>query len=81
MTSSGRLRAWIERQHGGRFRAAFIGVATAPDGTAAVADREPAVRICCSPEKARQWVEEEATAFGLPVEWVEATAGRRRLVR
>ena len=75
MAPGGRLRAWIERQSGGGFRAAFLGVAVMPDGSSAVVRREPATRVCCSPEKARQWVEKEATAFGLPVEWVEpATA-------
>jgi hypothetical protein len=74
MAPSGKLRAWIERRPGGKFIAAFIGVATLPDGAAAVATREPAKQVCCSSEKARQWVENEATAFGLPVEWVEDAA-------
>jgi hypothetical protein len=74
MPPNGKLRAWIDRQHGGRFLAAFIGVATLPDGGTAVADREPATRVCCSSDMARQWVEKEATEFGLPVEWVEGAS-------
>jgi hypothetical protein len=75
IASSGKLRAWIEQQHGGAFVAAFIGVATLPDGRVAAANREPARQVCCSLDKARQWVEKEATAFGLPVEWMEEPAG------
>jgi hypothetical protein len=74
MAPSGKLRAWIERQQGGRFIAAFIGVATLPDGGTVVASREPARQVCTSSDKARRWVEAEATEFGLPVEWVEGAA-------
>jgi hypothetical protein len=74
MKPTGKLRAWIESQPGGRFVAGFVGVAVAPDGRIAVASRAPATHICRSPEEAREWVEEEATAFGLPVEWVESRA-------
>jgi hypothetical protein len=77
MAPSGKLRAWIEHQNGGGFLAAFVGVATLPDGGTAVANREPATCVCCSPDKAREWVEGEATEFGLPVEWVESTAASR----
>jgi hypothetical protein len=74
MKTTGKLRAWIERQPGGRFMAGFVGVAVAPDGHVAVANRAPATYVCRSPEEAREWVEDEATAFGLPVEWVESRA-------
>jgi hypothetical protein len=72
MVTTGKLRAWIERQPGDRFMAGFVGLAVAPDGRTAVADRAPATHVCRSPEEAREWVEEEAAAFGLPVEWVES---------
>jgi hypothetical protein len=74
MAISGKLRAWVERQPEGKFLAGFVGVAVFPDGRTAVASRPPATQVCRSPEEAREWVEDEATAFGLPVEWVEKTA-------
>jgi hypothetical protein len=77
MTPSGKLRAWIERKPGGRFLAGFVGVVVTPDGHVAVANRAPATQVCRSPEEAREWVEDEATAFGLPVEWAEAAAIHR----
>ena len=46
--------------------AAFIGMA---EGTAP-SRRPPATRFCASPDEAKQWVESEARAFGVPVEWV-----------
>jgi hypothetical protein len=74
MATSGRLRAWIERQPGGRFLAGFVGVVVTPDGHVAVANRAPATQVHRSPEEAREWVEDEATAFGVPVEWVETAS-------
>jgi hypothetical protein len=78
MTQSGRLRAWIERRPGGNFVAGFVGVVVTPDGRMAAANRAPATHVCRSPEEAREWVEDEATAFGLPVEWVEGGAAGGR---
>jgi hypothetical protein len=74
MTPGGKLRAWIERQPGGRFLAGFVAVVVTPDGRMAVANRPPATQVCSTPEEAREWVEDEAFAFGLPVEWVERAA-------
>ena len=54
--------------------AGFVGVVVTPDGRTAVATRPPATQVCLTPEEAREWVEDEATAFGLPVEWVEGAA-------
>jgi hypothetical protein len=71
MTSGGKLRAWIERRAGGNVLAGFVGVIVAPDGRTTVANRAPATQICRSAEEARAWVQEEAAAFGLPIEWVE----------
>ncbi|MEA2742275.1 MAG: hypothetical protein QOF90_2794 [Acetobacteraceae bacterium] len=71
MVPSGRLRAWIERYSDDKYLAAFIGVAVLPGGSVAPAERPPATHICSSSNSARQWVENEAMAFGLPVEWVE----------
>jgi hypothetical protein len=74
MTPGGKLRAWIERQPGGKVMAGFVGVAVTPDGHMAAASRAPATQICRSPEEARECVEDEANALGLPVEWVECAA-------
>jgi hypothetical protein len=72
MPSGGRLRAWIETR-GDEVLAAFVGVPTT--GQVHV-DRPPATQLCASPDEARQWVEHEAEAFGLPVEWVGEASGR-----
>ena len=77
MRQNGRLRAWIERKPEGKFLAGFVGEVVAPDGHIAAGNRAPATQVCRSPEEAREWVEDEATAFGLPVEWVESAAGGR----
>ncbi|HXA23920.1 MAG TPA: hypothetical protein VNW90_16655 [Acetobacteraceae bacterium] len=67
MPPDGRLRAWIE-VHDDGVLAAFVGV---PGAANARVGRPPATQLCSSAEDARQWVEEEAKAFGLPVEWVD----------
>ncbi|HWA80072.1 MAG TPA: hypothetical protein VG848_07145 [Acetobacteraceae bacterium] len=67
MLPNGTLLAWIERRDD-EFLAALVG--------APVADiRAPATRLCPSPAKARQWIEDEAAALGLPIQWL---AGRPR---
>jgi hypothetical protein len=48
--------------------AAFVAVPGVADSRGS---RPPATQICSSTEDARQWVEDEARAFGLPVEWVD----------
>jgi hypothetical protein len=66
--ADGKVRAWLET-HGGKpgVIAAFVGMA---EGSNAPLPRPPATRLCGSPDEARQWVESEARAFGVPVEWV-----------
>jgi hypothetical protein len=60
-----KLLAWIEPRNGGRdYTAAFVSVLTATR-------RAPATRRCASADEARQWVEREAAAFGVPVEWTD----------
>jgi hypothetical protein len=61
MTPAGKLCAWVEKRCGG-FLGAFVG----ENATT----RTPATRLCASADEARQWVEVEAEAFGLPVKWV-----------
>jgi hypothetical protein len=67
MLPEGKLRAWIE-VHNDAVLAAFVGVPCAADCRVS---RPPATQVCSSPDDARQWVEGEARAFGLPVEWVD----------
>jgi hypothetical protein len=58
---SGKLLAWIEpgdNEH--EFVAAFVGGDTP--------DRAPATRLCATPDEAREWVETEADAIGVPVQ-------------
>lgn len=74
MAPSGMLRAWIEQYQENKVIAAFIGVAVLPGGRKVIASRQPATHVCSSPDKARQWIENEASAVGLPVEWVESTS-------
>ncbi|HUC17028.1 MAG TPA: hypothetical protein VMA37_04985 [Acetobacteraceae bacterium] len=67
MLPNGTLLAWIERR-GDEFLAALVG--------APVADiRPPATRLCASSAKARQWIEDEAAALGLPIQWVANRPG------
>ena len=62
MSLSGKLLAWIEARADDEFLAAFVG-GEAPK-------RRPATRLCSSPGEARCWVEQQAAALGVPVEWV-----------
>jgi hypothetical protein len=62
--SRDRLIAWIEQQPSGEFIASFVASAVA-------SKRNPAVRRCLSRHEARHWVQAEATAFEVPVEWVD----------
>lgn len=62
MTPAGKLCAWVEKRCD-RFLAAFVG----EDASM----RAPATRLCISQDEARRWVEAEAAAFGLPVQWIK----------
>jgi hypothetical protein len=70
MSQRDRLIAWIEPSSDANFLAAFV-------GAAAAGSRAPATRRCGSAEEARRWVETEAAAFRLPVEWVDRAPARR----
>ena len=72
MPSNNRLIAWIEPESGQEFQAAFVSAAMA-------ARRRPATRRCASPAEARQWVEREAAALGVPVEWTDHSPRSARL--
>jgi hypothetical protein len=72
MPSNNRLIAWIEPESGQEFQAAFVSAAMA-------ARRRPATRRCASPAEARLWVEREAAALGVPVEWTDHSPRSARL--
>jgi hypothetical protein len=62
---SGKLLAWIEPRGGDReFTAAFVSAPTAER-------RAPATYSCASLNEAREWVEVQAAALGVPVEWTD----------
>jgi hypothetical protein len=63
MTSSDKLLAWI-RPHGHGFEAAFVSSAMA-------SRRAPATHRFGSPDEARDWVNREAEALCVPVEWTD----------
>lgn len=66
MQPGGRLCAWIETK-GGTVCVAFVGV---PNGATHLhLSRQPATRSCTSRREARRWIEAEAAALGLPIEW------------
>jgi hypothetical protein len=62
-----KLLAWVEPQNGQEVLAAFVG--------GAATKRAPATQLCASSAEARKWVEDEAAAIGLPVEWLTAAPG------
>jgi hypothetical protein len=66
MPSGNKLLAWIESRSGQEFTAAFVSAPTA-------SRRRPATRSYASPDQARQWVEQEAAALGIPVEWTDSS--------
>ncbi len=72
---SGSLLAWIETTNMDLFMAAFVGEgAVAPNGGKAVG-RLPATQACASQEEARDWVETQAEALGLPIRWLQKPPG------
>jgi hypothetical protein len=64
MPRRSKLLAWVEARNDDEFLASFVG--------SAATRRAPATQLCASPADARQWVEDEAAAVGLPVEWLAA---------
>jgi len=59
--SGSKLLAWIEQGDGNNLVAAYVG--------SGARQRLPAMRVCVTSEDARRWVEVEAEALGVPVEW------------
>jgi hypothetical protein len=58
------VTAWpsMESRNGDKLTAAFV--------VGAATHRAPATRMCTSPDEGRRWVESEAAAIGIPVEWI-----------
>ncbi len=71
MVPSGNLLAWIEPCGGDQFVGAFVGEGEVRDARRPRLGRAPATQLCASPNEARQWVEDQAAAFGLPVKWLK----------
>jgi hypothetical protein len=63
MPDRDKLVAWIEPRPNDEYLAAFV-------AEPLVTKRAPATQLCSSPHDARQWVEEEAAAVGIPVRWL-----------
>ena len=63
MTTS-KLVAWIEPCGASEFSGKFVSEETA-------AQRAPASCSCASRDEAKQWVEREADALGVPLEWTD----------
>jgi hypothetical protein len=70
MRPGGALLAWIEPHGAEEFVAAFVGEGAIPGAHRDFAGRAPATQFCSTGDDARQWIEEQAAAFGLPVKWV-----------
>ena len=68
------LLAWIERCGSGDFIGAFVGEGAVPGAIPDFPGREPAKHRCFSLDEARQWIEQEAAAFGVPIKWVNDVA-------
>jgi hypothetical protein len=68
------LVAWIERCGTADFVGAFVGEGAVPGATPNFPGRAPATRHCVSPDEARQWIEQEAAAFGVPIKWMNDSA-------
>jgi hypothetical protein len=69
-TRHGNLLGWIKPLSADEFVGAFVGEGAVPDARRGFLGRAPATQLCSTHDEARQWVEEQAAAFDLPVKWV-----------
>ena len=74
MLPEGKLRAWVEQRREDELVAAYIGVPSSSEADPLT--RPPATQVFTSLSEAKYWIESEAKALGLPVEW----AGERNRV-
>jgi hypothetical protein len=72
MQPCGKLLAWIKPLDADEFVAAFVGEGAAPGAHTGFAGRAPAMQLCSTFDDAKQWIEQQAEAFGLAVEWVSS---------
>jgi hypothetical protein len=74
MPTFSRLHAWTEPREEGQFLAAYVIETSATgDGGGAIgaaSSRAPTTCLCSSRREAKTWIEQEAHALGLPVEWM-----------
>ena len=75
MKPFGSLLAWIKPRSADEFVAAFGGEGAGRGAYRDFAGRAPAKKFCTSPDEARQWIEDQAAAFDLPVRWVRDIPG------
>jgi hypothetical protein len=67
------LLAWIEPRSGDpAYTAAFVSIPTA-------SRRAPATGSCAWREEAREWVEVQAAALSVPIEWTDRSPPPTRL--
>jgi hypothetical protein len=71
MMLDGSLLAWVEPCGTDKYVGAFVGEGAYQSGSAPSGGRPPAVQHCATEAEARQWIEAEAAAFGLPIKWVQ----------
>jgi hypothetical protein len=71
MHPNGKLLAWIEPHCGSGVVAAFVGEDALPNPSAGLPGRLPATQICPSSALARQWVQDRAAEFDLPIKWLD----------
>ncbi|MBS0560388.1 MAG: hypothetical protein JSR21_10070 [Proteobacteria bacterium] len=71
MPSTAKLLAWIETTGGNEVMAAYVGGASLSPPPS-MKPRPPARALHSSVACAQRWVEREASALGLPVEWLAA---------
>lgn len=73
MKPLGNLLAWIKPCSDDQYVAAFVGEGAVAGAYRDFPGRAPATQFCSSFDEARQWIEEQAAEFELPVKWVSET--------
>jgi hypothetical protein len=70
MIPNGALLAWVEPYDSNHFMGAFVGKDAVRASCGHRPGRAPATRVFSSLSEAREWVDEQGAAFGVPVKWV-----------
>ena len=60
---------------------AFPGEGALPDIHRKSPGRAPARQLCSTSDEAREWIEDQAAALGLPIKWVDSTQMADRSAR